>query len=213
MISTRDLSGMPDIRSFRRLTRSLAMLDAIMEPEWESRYYSFDSHWGPGELMASMRNGQGDDWFALIAQSGVVIIGLDHEAPMYRHGDPWPGLFDALPPELAYAVDEPAFEARNSTFCIWHRANGLGWERGPVRYSAGEDPDGSAELLRILDGRPESYREFAAEYFERDVPLDAVSAVYHHMPLTEELVAQLNSNVSLGDLGEDVAQIGYPERE
>jgi hypothetical protein len=59
MISTRSLDALPDISTLRRLTRSLAMLDAIMSPEWESRYYSFDSHWGPGELMASMRNGQG----------------------------------------------------------------------------------------------------------------------------------------------------------
>jgi len=45
-ISTRDLGGMPDIRTFRRLTRSLAMLDAILSREWEHRYYSFDSQGG-----------------------------------------------------------------------------------------------------------------------------------------------------------------------
>ena len=90
MISTRDLTGLPDIRTLRRLTRSLAMLDAVLSPEWEYRYHSFDSHWAPGELMASMRNGQGDDWFSLFTSSGVVLIGLDHEAPMYRQDDPWP---------------------------------------------------------------------------------------------------------------------------
>ena len=213
MISTRDLSAMPDIRAFRRLTRSLAILDAMLSPEWEGRYYSFDSHWGPGELMASMRNGQGDDWFALIAPRSVVIIGLDHEAPMYRPDDPWPGLFDDVPPDLAGAITEPAFDARNSTFCLWRRANGLEWERGPIRFPPGEDPDGSASLLRHLDGRPESYREFAAEYYERDIPLSAVSAVYQHMPLTEELVSHLNPDVSFGDLDADVAEIGYPDRE
>jgi len=37
-ISTRDLGGLPDIRAFRRLTRSLAMLDAILarEPKVEA---------------------------------------------------------------------------------------------------------------------------------------------------------------------------------
>lgn len=212
MISARDLSGMPDIPSFRRLTRSLAMLDAILSPDWEGRYYSFDSNWGPGELMASMRNGQGDDWFAVIVASGVVLIGTAHEAEMYRHGDPWPGLFDGLPADLAALARDKAFDPQNTSFCIWRRADGRGWERGPVRFSSGEDPDGSAELLRHLDRRPESYREFAAEYYEVDVQLTDVAAIYQHEPLTEQLVRRLNADVSLSDLEADVKEIGYPER-
>ena len=66
MISTRDLSAMPDLAGFRRLARSLAMLDAILSPNWDSRYYSFDSKWAEGEMMASMRNGSGDMWHALL---------------------------------------------------------------------------------------------------------------------------------------------------
>src|SRR5919112_231908 len=148
MISTRNLGALPDIPTLRRLTRSLAMLDAIMSPEWESRYYSFDSHWGPGELMGSMRNGQGDDWFALFTGAGVVVIGLDHEAPMFRPGNPGPGVIDALPSELRTAVDEPAFDARNCTFCIWCRTTGASWEHGPVDFADGDDPDGSAQPVR-----------------------------------------------------------------
>ena len=34
MISTRDFRNLPDIPSFRRLVRALAMLDAILSPEW-----------------------------------------------------------------------------------------------------------------------------------------------------------------------------------
>ena len=211
MMSTRDLRALPEIRTLRRLTRSLAMLDAILSPEWESRYYSFDSHWGPGELVASMRNGQGDHWFALFTAGGVVLHGLDHEAPMYRLDDPWPGIFDGLPAALSSFVHEPAFDTRNSTFCIWRRADGGAWERGPVRFPPGEDPDGSAGLLCHLDARPESYRTFAAEYYEVDLPLAAVTAVYGHAPLTRELVAALNPAVSLRDLGSDVAEIGYPD--
>ena len=211
MISTRNLDALPDIPTLRRLTRSLAMLDAILSPEWESRYYSFDSHWGDGELMASMRNGQGDDWFCLFTRAGVVVIGLDHEAPMFQLGDPWPGVIDALPSELAAAVDEPAFDARNCTFCIWRRTAGARWEHGPVQFPEGDDPDGSARLLQILDGRPESYRTFAADYYEVDLPLDAVAAVYAHQPLTPELVARLNAAVSIAMIQEDAQEIGYPE--
>ena len=210
MISTRNLDLLPDVPSLRRLTRSLAMLDAILSPEWDGRYYSFDSHWGAGELMASMRNGQGDHWFALFSERGVVMIGLDHEAPMFRHGNPWPALFEGIPADLAYAIDEPAFEAQHSTFCIWCRAEGALWERGPVEFSKGDDPDGSAQLLRHLDGLPETYRDFATEYYERDVALDAISAIYRHEPLTEALVSSLNDEVSLEDMESDSASIGYP---
>jgi hypothetical protein len=39
-ISTRNLAPIPDIPALRRLTQLLAMLDAILCPEWEERYYS-----------------------------------------------------------------------------------------------------------------------------------------------------------------------------
>lgn len=211
MISSRHLDGLPDIPGFRRLTRALAMLDAILSPEWEGRYYSFDSQWAPGEMMASMRNGQGDNWFAWLGDGGVVLIGLDHEAPMFRYGNPWPGMFDGMPAELAHAIDEPAFEAQHSTFCIWRRTHGSAWERGPVEFTNGDDPDGSAHLLRHLDANPETYRDFAVEYYERDVDLDAVSAIYRHAPLTPALITTLNDELTLDDLESDRVSIGYPD--
>lgn len=36
MISTRDLGALPDIQGFRKLTQALAMLDAILSPEWQT---------------------------------------------------------------------------------------------------------------------------------------------------------------------------------
>ncbi len=70
---TRDLSTMPEIDDHSMLalkelgSRSLAMLDAIMSPEWEYRYFSFNANWDAslGERMASMRNGSGDEYFAI----------------------------------------------------------------------------------------------------------------------------------------------------
>src|SRR4026208_2071826 len=82
-VSTRALGEQPDVPTFRRLTRSLAVLDAILSPVWEDRSYSFNAHWAPGELMASMRNGQGDQWFAVINASGGVPLGLAHATPQH----------------------------------------------------------------------------------------------------------------------------------
>ena len=210
-VNTRNPGERPDIPTFRRLTRSLAVLDAILSPVWEDRYYSFDAHWAPGKLMASMRNGQGDHWFALIHASGIILFGCDHESPMYRPDNPWPGVLDGIPPELAPFRDEPAFDTRNTTFCIWRRAAAQAWEHGPVHFPPGDDPDGAGRLLRHLDGHPETYVTFAAEYHEVAVPLDAVAAIYRHEPLTAALVARLNPTLDAADLASDLTEIGFPE--
>jgi len=43
MLLKATLEVLLDIEALRKLTQSLAMLDAIMSPEWEYRYYSFNS--------------------------------------------------------------------------------------------------------------------------------------------------------------------------
>lgn len=72
--------SLPDIASLRRRCQSLAMLDAILCPEWDLRYFSFDTRWSENESMGSMRNGSGDDWFILFGEFGAAIKGLAHEA-------------------------------------------------------------------------------------------------------------------------------------
>jgi hypothetical protein len=209
MISTRQLDGLPDNAGLLRLTKSLAMLDAIVSPEWEFRYYSFNSRWAAGEQMASMRDGSGDQWYALFTARWVALHGLAHESPMYRADDPWPGIWESLPPELAGFRDEPAFDTQNSTFCIWRLA-GQPWRRGDVSFPPGDDPDGSAGLLALLDGRPESYQRWAESHYERALPLGPIEAIYAHNRLDEALVHALNPDLALGELDEEVAEIGYP---
>jgi hypothetical protein len=82
MVTENRLKTLPGPDQLKSLCQSLAMLDAIMSPDWEYRYYSFDSKWGLDEMMASMQNGQGDDFFILFNNNGAVIKGFDHEAPM-----------------------------------------------------------------------------------------------------------------------------------
>jgi hypothetical protein len=210
MISTRSPGELPNPYDLRRLLMSLATLDAILEPEWQYRYYSFDSRWGEGQEMGSMRNGCGDHWFALFLPVGVGVVGLAHESPMFRPDDPWPGIFSGLPLALAELKSEPAFDTNNCSFCLWCLATDSSWSHGDVDFALGDDPDGSAELLHLLDGDPRSYAIFAAEYFEVEVSAEAVAAVYAHEPLTVSLLARLNPNISLLDLQADLTEIDYP---
>ena len=49
-ISTRDFTLLPDV-VVGAVLQSMAMMDAILEPVWEWRYYSFNSRWSDGEQM------------------------------------------------------------------------------------------------------------------------------------------------------------------
>ena len=80
MVTKATLESLPDIEGLRRLSQSLAMLDAIMSPEWDYRYYSFNSKWAENEMMASMRNGQGEEYFILFDSHGAIMKGFDQIA-------------------------------------------------------------------------------------------------------------------------------------
>jgi len=216
MISTRDLFLLPDVDSLRLTLKAMAMLDAIICPEWLFRYYSFNSAWATEEQIGSMRNGSGDDLFAHFGTAGAWLKGFAHESPMtpYRENPKrvWPGLVEAVPAEFKDCLREPAFSVEDVTFCIWRRYGDASWQLGPVEFPADHpDPDGSENLLSALDGRPETYQEWATDYYERELSLAAVTHVYRHQPLTPEVVAQLNSQVSLAELVADVTEIDYPE--
>jgi hypothetical protein len=218
VISTRNLAAMPTIDRLLVLLQSLATLDAIMSPdEWDARYYSFNSQWSHGEKMGSMQNGSGDEFFALFNGAGCFIKGFAHEYPMtpYRSKPPmlWPGMLDNVPAEFLSALNEPAFSMTDVTFCIWRRYIDSSWSHSPVVFPDDDDPDGSAYLLAMLDGKPESYCQFAEDYWESTLPLESVTQIFDHCPLTDDLVESLNAEVNLRDLRSDLREIGYPAQQ
>lgn len=214
MVQKQRLISLPDIESLKQLSQSLAMLDAIMSPDWEYRYYSFNSKWSKGEMMASMRDGSGDDYFILFNSQGAIIKGFAHESPMspFASEPPkvWRGLLDSVPTEFQDFLTEPAFSMEETTFCVWRKYSDSFWQVGNIDYPEGEDPDGSEDLLWILEDNPEHYQYFATEYYEQDVPLSAVKHIYEHKPLTDDIISQLNSEISKDELRDDVKEIGYP---
>jgi hypothetical protein len=185
------------------------MLDAILEPTWSYRYYSFDAQWSTNEMMGSMRNGQGDDLFVVFNLDGAFIKGFVHDAPIVAQKLPSEVYYRGLPREFEGCMTEPAFSPANVTFCLWRRNDQPSWSHSQG-LSLGPDSDGSEYLLSLLDGDSENYRAWAASYYERDVSIEAVTAIYRHQPLTEDLISLLNPEQKVASLADDIAKIGYP---
>ncbi|MGW8768501.1 hypothetical protein ACWGN5_39175 [Streptomyces sp. NPDC055815] len=215
--------ALPGIEELRDHSRGLAMLDAVLSPEWESRYYSFDAHWSETEQLASMKDGEGGEYTIVLSAAGVFARVFDHESPLspfgpLADGQTWPGVLDGVPEAFREYLTEPAFTDEDgvhvTTACLWREATDTAWHTGPVEFpdlDGREDPDGSGRFLHLLvDRSAEAYAEFAEDYYEQPVDLDAVRHVLALRPLTPEVVAALNPEVTLADLAEDVAEIGYP---
>jgi len=208
-----ELAGrLPEPPVVARWAQALAVADAIMSPEWELRYFSFDAAWGDGEQLASMRNGQGDDWSITFSSAGAFLRGFDHECSLSPFAsDPPrldPRLLAGLPEPLCPLAEEVAFtldDVPQVTLALWSVPALASWAWGRE-----VDHDGGAWLFDELDGRPETYRVFAREYYEKDVPLEALRHVFEHRPLTEAVVGALNPEASLAELLGDVRGIGYP---
>jgi hypothetical protein len=48
------------------------------------------------------------------------------------------------------------------------------------------------------------------DYYELDFDVSILRQVFDHVRITSELVAALNPEISINDIQEDLAQIGYP---
>src|SRR6185295_12440255 len=126
-LSTATPEKLPNVEGLRRLTKSIAMLDAIICPEWDYRFFSFNSKWGPGEEMASMRNGCGDEWFLLFDCHGAALKGLAHEYPLAGEASFAALIQKVVPSVFASFLREPAFDMGAASFCIWRRHADSAW--------------------------------------------------------------------------------------
>lgn len=120
MISSQNLQMLPAINDLKRWSQSWALLDAILQPEWDLRYYSFNAHWGAETQMASMRDGSGDDYFLVFDSIGAIVKGFSHESNMSPHlknpSRVWPGVLDDVPSVFSQFLSEPAFSLEDTTF-------------------------------------------------------------------------------------------------
>jgi hypothetical protein len=187
---------LPPPEKLERTCKGIAALDAILCEDGSLRYYSFDGAWGAtrGARLASMRDGSGDEWFLVFDPAGVFFKASWHEAP------PLASVHEGVPAALQAYVDEPAFSASLATYGGWF--DGTRWVlHGQIGFLA--------EQLEMLAGSAETYQAHARDYFEVDLPLEAVAHVLAGNPIDAGVLTELGSNRTMADIAADLKHIGY----
>ncbi|MCM1971009.1 MULTISPECIES: hypothetical protein [unclassified Streptomyces] len=213
--------ALPDIETLRDRCRAMAALDLVISGEEDDGYFSYDPEWGPGEEAALMDNGSGDDYAIVFTADGVFGCGFDHESRMSpscdEDGEPWPGLVDGIPEVFRPQVTEPAFSTGEegvlrATAVFWRETGDTQWRAGKVEFPEGKsDPDGADYLFELLvAGTPEAYRDFAEDYYEADLPLEAIRHIWSLLPLTQAVVDALNPGLPLAAVAPRLVRAGYP---
>jgi len=207
MISTRNINSLPDRKSLAKTCKAISVLDAIISQEWEFRYYSYNSKWAENEECCEMRNGEGDQMLILFREDGCIINGFAHEYEQQNLDK----LTNNLPSIFNEFIFEEPVKSIGTTFCIW-TTELKSWEVGHLEHYE----DNSQHMLNIFDGKPQTYIDWATEYFEESykesgIPLDTVTKIYSGETLTMEMVLSIVEELEDWEKLEiDLLEIGYP---
>jgi hypothetical protein len=208
------MTSLPQVNQLIQRCRALAALELILSPDWESRYYSFNSRWSPGELMASMRDGCGDEWLVVFHRTGwAALKGLAHESPAWRqHREALSSALQrSFPSDLKEFSTEPAFRWSETSFAYYHTAGAANWTRANNLTDYSKDDAGDDQLLIHLVGDATDYARFATDYYEMEVDERIVAGIFAFQPITDKVVTSLNPSASMQDISEELyGEIKYP---
>jgi hypothetical protein len=207
MLSTKTLSSFPDQKTIQKICKSVSVLDAILCQDWEFRYFSYQSDWAEYEEFCEIRNSSGDHTLILFREDGCVINGYSN-----LYGEPDKEKTTALLPPIFndFIFGEPV-NTIGTTFCVW-KTDSVAWISGnPPDFE-----DESEAFLFIFDGNPQTYLDWATDYFDGDlkesgIPLETVKAIYEGKILTKAMVLSLVDDLEDWEqLIADLAEIDYP---
>ena len=208
-----DPQSLPDPRTLGNRAMALAMLDAIICPESQYRYFSYDAGWGIDEQVAVMRNGDGDHWFLHISNSGAALKGYVQQLPRGEAGAMAIEVQRRVPEQLDAFLHEPAFAMDAVSYCYFRRSSDLAWSRVAHPHPAlAQWSDGSEDFLSILLAPASCYYDYACDYFECAPPLTSIEHIYALAPLTATVVKSLNPHMTLDQARAAADVIGYPAR-
>jgi hypothetical protein len=206
-----DPQSLPHPRLLAQRAMALALLDAIICPEADYRYFSYDPGFAAGEHLAAMGNGEGDHWYLHLSGAGAIIKGHVQELPHAQARAMALQAQATVPDAFAPLLHHASLQMDKVSFCYWRGASDAAWSRltasdGRLQHRY----DGSEDYLSILLAPASCYYEYAVDYFECEPPLASIEQLYAHGPLTAAVVQSLNPHMCLADAIEAAALIGYP---
>ncbi|MDB5932821.1 MAG: hypothetical protein JWQ01_165 [Massilia sp.] len=206
-----DPQSFPDPRTLGNRAMALAMLDALICPEFQYRYFSFDAAWGDDEQMGAMRNGDGDHWFLHLSDNGAALKGFVQESPDGGARTMAREVQRRVPADFNSFLHEPSFAMDAVSYFYWRRSGDAAWSK--VAHPDADLPywsDGSADYLSILLAPADCYYDYATDYFECKPPMASIEHIYSLAPLTPAIVKSLNPQLSMAEAQASAAAIGYP---
>lgn len=212
MIPTKNPNTLPDRKTLQNICKSVSVLDAILSPEWEYRYYSYNHQWSDTEEFFEMRNGEGDHMLILFREDGCIINGFVHELYDYEENLPSKEKLTKGLPEIfdEFIFGEPV-KTIGTTFCLWSTGSGS-WQTGQIE----DTDDGSEDMMSVFDGNPQTYIDWATDYFEdcykeTGIPLETTDRIYRGETLTKEMVLSIvDEPEDWKQLADDMKEINYP---
>jgi len=195
--SIENIGLLPSISETKKRLQGLALLDAIIMPDWEYRYFSFNNNWDGNskESMASMRDGSGSEYFFHFTKNGVAGKVLDDsELP-----DTLAAL-KVLPDCFDSFKREEAFNNAQASFFCWRTESNDQW----FSY-----PDGLSQypLIGFIVGGSSVYQSWAEAYYETTLENSVLESVFTSLSVDANQLEKLNPEITMDDLGEDIQEI------
>lgn len=207
LLSTMNLSNMPDVHRLKSFCKGLAALDIIMIEEEYSfiRHYTYKPEWRKGKEAFFATDGSDQSMIVMFTPEGCVINGVDSE--LYDWEEKLPRIEDltkGMPATLQKLMSSREVKKMKSTFCIW-TTDGYTWHCNPMNGK-----DASEDLLPRIDGDAQTYVEYA-KWYPSNLALELVSKLADEIPVTKEMVSLLNPNHSeWSEIKTELDSIGYP---
>lgn len=197
-LAIKTLNDLPSIEDVRKRSQGLALLDTIVMPEWENRYFSFNNNWdGKGtEAMASMRDGSGSEYFLHFSIYGAVgkVLCIDDSASRS------PARLAEIPSDFSVFTSEAAFSVHKATFFIWRQPGAKTWSASPSNLK--EYP-----FLGFIVGGASTYHTWAEAYYEMRIDRAAVAEVFASLKISDNQLSVLNPGRSIEELSDDLVEI------
>lgn len=192
-----NIFDLPSIDEVKKRSQALALLDAIFMPQWEFRYFSFNCNWdGNGkEMMGSMKDGSGGEYFLHFTDQGMVGKVLADE--QLRNAITF---LKKVPDQFSSFKNEPAFSTDKATFFFWRRNRDNSWFSSPGKLMA-------YPLLGFLVDGVLAYQNFVEEYFEKSIDRNVLEEIYYSLKVRPNQLLELNPEINIEEFDEDIKEI------